>query len=607
PDIIFGAGRTEVSKYHWSTGQVQNVTPIPLRSGQYRADRTEPVMFSPLDPHTLYYAANVLFKTTDGGHSWQTVSPDLSRQNPGTPASVGKLVNPKAGEQRGVIYSLAPSFTNVNTIWAGTDDGQIWITRDGGKNWSNVTPPELTPWSKVTQLEASHFDDQTAYASVSRFRINDLKPYVFRSHDGGKSWDLITTGLPDNAPADTVREDPVRKGLLFCGTETGVYVSFDDGSHWQTLQLNLPHTSMRDLWIHDADLIVATHGRSFWILDDITPLRQLTPEVAGSGVHLFQPAPAYRVRRSTYTDTPLPPDEPAGQNPPNGAIIDYFLAQPASGAVTLEILDAQGKVVRRYASTDKPEPTEEELKKQLIPLYWIRMPQVLSAAAGARRWVWNLHYDTPLATHYSYPISAVPHDTPRVPQGPRALPGQYTVRLTVDGQSYTAPLTVKMDPRVKTPPAGLEQQFQMETRLASMMTQAAEAVLQARSAGEQLHTLTARASGQAKNAITVFENKLNGVLGKSGESSAAATELTLTRVNGDVVSLYGDVDRGDAAPTEAQTNAMAETEGNFASVMQRWNALKNTDLAALNRQLRGSGLPTLQLRTTAADEGGEEE
>ena len=606
-DIVYGAGRTEVSRFHWSTGQVENVTPIPLRDGKYRADRTQPVMFSPLDPHTMYYAANVLFKTTDGGHSWQTISPDLSRQNPGTPASVGKLVNPKAGEQRGVIYSLAPSFKDVNTIWAGTDDGQIWITRDGGKNWSNITPPELTPWSKVTQLEASHFDDQTAYASVSRFRINDLKPYIYRTHDGGKSWQLITTGIPDNAPADTVREDPVRKGLLFAGTETGVYVSFDDGDRWQSLQLNLPHTSMRDLWIHDNDLIVATHGRSFWILDDITPLRQLTPEVAASPVHLYQPAPAYRVRRSTYTDTPLPPDEPAGQNPPNGAIIDYFLAQPASGEATLEILDAQGKVVRRYASTDKPEPTEEELKKQLIPLYWIRMPQVLSAGAGAHRWVWNLHYTTPLATHYSYPISAVPHDTPRVPQGPRALPGQYTVRLTVDGKRYTAPLTVKMDPRVKTPPAGLEQQFQMETRLASMMTQAAEAVLQARSAGEQLHKLTAQASAPAKNAITAFENKLNGVLGKSGESSAAATELTLTRVNSDVASLYGDVGRADAAPTVAYTNAMAETERNFATVMQRWNALKNTDLPALNRHLRSAGLPQIQLRTTAADEAGGEE
>jgi hypothetical protein len=313
------------------------------------------------------------------------------------------------------------------------------------------------------------------------------------------------------------------------------------------------------------------------------------------------------VRRSTYTDTPIPPDEPAGQNPPNGAIIDYYLAQPASGAVTLEILDSQGKVVRRYASSDKPEQTEEQLKKQLIPLYWIRMPRVLSAAAGAHRWVWNLHYTTPVATHYSYPISAVPHATPRVPQGPRAVPGQYTVRLRVDGKSYAAPLTVKMDPRVKTPLTGLEQQFQMEVRLSSMMTQAAEAVLQARSASEQLRKLTAQASGPVKNAVTALDNKLTGVLGKSGESSAAATQVTLTRVNGDVASLYGDVDRADAAPTVAETSALAETERNLSSVMQRWNAIKSTDLPALNRQLRGAGMPEIELRTTAADDAGGEE
>ncbi|HET7892174.1 MAG TPA: glycoside hydrolase, partial [Candidatus Sulfotelmatobacter sp.] len=280
PDVIYGGGRTEVSKFHFSTGQVQNVTPIPLRSPKYRTDRTEPLIFSPVDPHVLYFASNVLFKTTDGGNNWQTISPDLTRENPGVPGSVGTLVPKGADKSRGVIYALAPSFKSTSTLWAGTDDGQLWITRDGGKNWANITPGEVTAWSKVTQISASHFDENTAYASVSRFRINDDHPYIYRTHDGGKSWSLITVGLPDFGPVDTVREDPVRKGLLFAGTENSVWVSFDDGDHWQSLQLNLPHTSMRDLWIHENDLIVATHGRSFWILDDIAPLREASAEIS---------------------------------------------------------------------------------------------------------------------------------------------------------------------------------------------------------------------------------------------------------------------------------------------------------------------------------------
>ncbi|MGB8593701.1 MAG: hypothetical protein WCD40_20145, partial [Candidatus Acidiferrales bacterium] len=321
--------------------------------------------------------------------------------------------------------------------------------------WKDITPRELTAWSKVTQISASHFDDQSAYVSVSRFRVDDLRPYIYRTHDGGKSWQSITNGLPENAPVDTVREDTVRKGLLFAGTESAVWVSFDDGDHWQSLQLNLPHTSMRDLWIHDDDLIVATHGRSFWILDDITPLRQITGAVENSDAYLFKSGMAYRVERDTYTDTPPPPDEPAAQNPPDGAIIDYFLARTASDAVTIEIVDAQGKLARRYSSADAPDVTQTELEKQLIPLYWVRMPKILPTEAGMHRWVWDLHYTTPLSLRKDYPIAAIPHDTPRVPLGPRALPGLYTVKLTVDGQSYTASLTVKMDPRVNTARASL--------------------------------------------------------------------------------------------------------------------------------------------------------
>src|SRR5712691_437378 len=280
PDIIYGAGRNEVSKMSWSTGQVQNVTPIPLRQEPYRVERTEPIAFSPVDPHVLYYAANFLFKTTDGGKNWQTISPDLAQKAPGVPASLGALTakDPDAAKKRGAIYSLALSFRTLNTIWAGTDDGLVWSTRDGGKSWQDITPKDVIPWSKVTQISASHFDDVTAYVSVRRFRIDDLHPYIYRTHNGGRDWQLITADLPENASVDTVREDPVRKGLLFAGTETSVWVSFDDGDHWQSLQLNLPHTSMRDLWVHENDLIVATHGRSFWVLDDIAPLR----EAAGS-------------------------------------------------------------------------------------------------------------------------------------------------------------------------------------------------------------------------------------------------------------------------------------------------------------------------------------
>jgi photosystem II stability/assembly factor-like uncharacterized protein len=594
-DVIYGGGRNEVSKFHWSTGQVQNVTPIPIR-GDYRADRTEPTMFSPVNPHILYYATNVLFKTLDGGNSWQAISSDLARPEPVAPASVGPLLakNPDAAKQRGVIYALAPSFHAVNTIWAGTDDGLIWSTRDGGKNWTNITPPELTPWSKVTQIEASHFNDNTAYASVSRFRIDDLHPYVYRTHNGGKSWQLITNGLPD-APVDTVREDPVRKGLLFAGTETSVWISFDDGDHWQSLQLNLPHTSMRDLWIHEDDLIVATHGRSFWILDDITALRQITDATVGSD-KLFKPAAAYRVQRSTNPDTPVPPDEPLGENPPDGAIIDYYLAKSESG-VTIEILDGRGDVIRHYSSSDQPDQTQAQLAQQIIPLYWIRPFKALSTEAGMHRWVWDLRYARPLAPHYGYPISAVPHNTPRTPQGPLALPGAYTVRLTVGGQSYTAPLTVKIDPRVKTPLAGLHQQFDLQVRLASLLSSSTKSASEARSIREQLKTILSQADGPAKDSIQTFADKVKMIVDGTDKAVPGSKEPTLSRVNGAADTLYGQVDSADAAPTTAQTLAATTAEQDGAVVTKEWDEMKASELPVLNALLRDAHLPELKLES----------
>ena len=608
PDIIYGGGRSEVSKFHWSTGQVQNVTPIPLRSPKFRTNRSEPTMFSPLDPHTLYFASNLLFKTTDGGNSWQTISNDLTRDAPAIPTSVGNLIPKGADKQRGVIYALAPSFKNINTLWAGTDDGLIWQTRDGGKKWNDITPKDLTPWSKVTQISASHFDDDTAYASVSRFRINDQHPYIYRTHDGGKNWKLIAAGLPDFGPVDTVREDSVRQGLLFAGTENSVWVSFDDGDHWQSLQLNLPHTSMRDLWIHNDDLIVATHGRSFWILDDIAPLREVA-KLAANEAHLFTPAPAFRIQRDTNTDTPLPPDEPAAANPPDGVTIDYYLPQATSPSVTLEILDASGQLVRKFSSTDKPESTEEELKKQLIPHYWLRPFRPLPNEAGMHRWVWDLHYPTPDSTRHEYPIAAIPGDTPRYPLGPTALPGTYTARLTADGKTHTAPFIVKMDPRVKTPTAGLEKKFQVESRLASLLSQTSQAVLQAGSIRDPLQKLSQQATGPVRDSVQAFQSKLTSVLGApAGFMAPPANEITLSRVNGQVAVLYGQVWQVDTEPTAAQSDAISATEHDAADVMKRWDALRSTDLPALNRALGGANLPEVKIDSDPhKDEGGMDE
>jgi photosystem II stability/assembly factor-like uncharacterized protein len=595
-EIVFGAGRSEVSKYDMTTGQVQNVTPIPVRSPAYRSDRTEPILFSPLDPHDLYYAANMLFETKDYGKSWQTISPDLTREHSGQPASLKPLAEKDSARRRGAIYAFAASFKTMQTLWAGTDDGYLWVTRDHGANWKNITPPSLTPWSKITQISASHFNDGTAFVSVSRMRVDDLHPYIFRTRDYGATWKSISADLPADSPVDTVREDPIRKGLLFAGTETAVWVSFDDGDHWQPLQFNLPHTSMRDLLIKDNDLIVATHGRSFWVLDDISPLRQLAETKSDAGPVLFKPGMAYRVRRSTYSDTPVPVDEPAGENPPDGAVIDYSLPAQTSGPVTLEILDASGKIVRRYSSTDTPESTLEELSSQLIPLYWIRMPKTLAAMAGMHRWVWDIRYETPTATNYSYPISAVPHDTPRTPQGPLALPGTYTVRLTAGGKTSTAPLTIKIDPRVHATAAELQSLFDAQMKLAALLTKSASASLEVHSAREQLDALGKTAPAALKDTIEALDKQLAGVLSGRAKPAAGEPEPGIDEVAGESAALYEQVGMADAAPTTAQMKAADHAGEEVTEALKRWEHAKESAIPALNRQLEGAHLPTLNLK-----------
>ena len=598
PNLIYGG---KVTVFDRNTGQTRDVSPVVLRTGQYRFNRTAPLIFSTADPHVLYLGSNVLFATRDGGNSWQIVSPDLTREDPGIPATLGPFLeaDPAKGKHRGVIYSIAPSPKDASLIWAGTDDGLIQVTRDGGKAWRNVTPPELTPWSKLAQMDASHFDSTTAYAAVNRFRLDDLHPYIYRTHDGGATWQKIVSGLPDNEPVNTVREDPERKGLLFAGTERSVYVSWDDGDHWQSLKMNLPATSIRDLVVHHDDVVVGTHGRSFWILDNITPLRQFNSAIAKATAHLFAPQTTYRVRRNNNTDTPLPPEEPAGQNPPDGAIIDYWLRTSTSGPVTLEIVDASGKVVRHFSSDDKGKPVDA--REFNVPMYWVRPALTLSAKAGMHRFVWDLTYPAPEVLTRDYPISAIYHDTPLHPLGATVLPGQYNLVLTVGGKGYTQPLTIRMDPRVKTSPEDLRLHFDLDRKIADALHQDFEALQQVRSLRAQLKALSG-APDAIKMTAADLETKAASIEGEEGGARYLSTPegRSLSRLNNGLGAIVGALDTADAAPTTQQVAMFGELEKALAEQLSAWEQVKAKDIPSLNEQLKKAGLPVIDVRKPAS-------
>jgi photosystem II stability/assembly factor-like uncharacterized protein len=452
PNIIYGG---KITKYNKLTGQVQNISPEPVRTGKVRFIRTAPVLFSPVDNKTLFFAGSVIFKTTTGGDTWEQISPDLTRETYDIPESVGIFNTPdlKTMARRGVVYALAPSYQDINTIWAGTDDGLIHITKDGGKHWKNITPSTLTSWSKVSMIDASRFDNNTAYVAVNRIRCDDMTPHIYKTNDGGVTWKKIINGLP-NEPINTVREDAVRKGLLFAGSENAVYFSLDAGENWQSLRLNMPATSIRDLVIKDDDIVIGTHGRSFWILDNITPLRQLKVN-AQKETTLYKPQQAIRVRWNMNTDTPLPPEEPAGENPPDGAVIDYYLNNNAD-EVQLNIFNDKGTLIRSFSNKD----SLYNIPDVNIPLYWIRPQQILSAQQGAHRFLWDMKYN-PLNIPVEYPMTAVIHNTDPVATAPWVMPGNYTVKLTVNNKVYAQSFTVKMDPRVKTPMIQLQKQHDL--------------------------------------------------------------------------------------------------------------------------------------------------
>lgn len=584
PNIIYGG---KISRYDKRTGQTQNISPEVGRSGKYRFIRTAPVLFNPIDKKTLYYAGNVLFKTLDGGNNWQVISPDLTRETYDIPSSVGiyTTADMKTMARRGVIYTVAPSYKDINTIWCGTDDGLIHVTKDGGKTWKNVTPPEVTAWSKVSLMDASHTDVNTVYAAVNRIRCDDMRPHIYKTNDGGKTWKEIVNGLP-NDPINVVREDPERKGLLFAGSERAVYVSFDDGGHWQSLRLNMPATSIRDLVIKDDDLVVGTHGRSFWILDDITPLRQLSASLIGKPSILYKPQNAYRVRWSMYTDTPLPQEEPAGENPPDGAVIDYYLPEKANN-VKLEIFSTgYGKVkvpaeflvsvspshrlIRTYTNQD----TLYRTGAQNIPEYWIRPQQILSGEPGHHRFTWDMRY-TPLNLPPSYPIGAVYKNTAPSPTSPWGMPDIYFVRLTVDGKETTQAFSMKMDPRVKISTADLQKQHDMSLEAYEGRIKCMEILKDIRMFRVKIQSQLTNAENSVANKLTALDKEAAQLEGAQGGFGNATPEPSFSRLNGAFASVFGLLQGADRPPTSQTVAALAEARKQMVELMKKWEILKN--------------------------------
>jgi photosystem II stability/assembly factor-like uncharacterized protein len=572
PNIVYG-GR--IVRFNKKTGQSQNVAPEALRSGKYRILRTMPLLFHPADPTMLLFATNVLWKTTNGGEQWQIISPDLSREQPEVPESPAlrdDFRTPQLANmpRRGVIYAVAPSPREVNTIWAGTDDGLVHVTRDGGATWKNITPPELRAWDKVSQIDAGHFDSQTAYIAINAIRRDNMRPHIFRTHDGGATWRRIVNGLPEMGPVNVVREDWQQPGLLFAGTERAVYFSIDNGAHWQSLRMNMPASSIRDLVIHENDLVIGTHGRSIWILDNFAPLREMA-KAAAAPTYLFAPPPATRVRWNMFSDTPLPPEEPAGQNPPDGAMLDYYLNRNAKN-VTLEIVNDKKETVRRFTSNDKAEVIDTTAIPH--PTYWIRPSQNLSTSSGHHRFIWDLRHEPPPGSEREFPIAAVYHITPSAPVGPFAHPGRYTVRLTADGTVLERPLEVRLDPRVNISAADL--QLQTDHSLAcyngylrlQKIRESIEAALQnpatQRDAKKREALQALRGSGLPGNPDLLY----------SSITAASADKETIVGLQNKFLYLLNALQSADARPTQQTMAGARALEEMMELLSKRWETMK---------------------------------
>jgi hypothetical protein len=595
PDVVYNAGPMgSVVRMSKLTGQVRDISPAPVSFGsKYRFNWTIPMAFSPQDPQLLYLGTQFLLKTTDGGTSWEPVSPELTRVR-------ADEKNPK--QTLGTILTIAPSEVKAGVIWVGTDDGNIQLTKDAGKTWENVTPAAVTTWSTVSIVEASHFDAGTAYTAVDRNNLDDLHPHIFRTHDFGKTWQETVSGIRDMDFVRVVREDPVRKGLLYAGSEEGAYVSFDEGDHWQTLRLNMPVVAIHDLAIEQDDLIAATYGRSFWILDDVTPLRQVNAGLASSGAHLFAPRTAIRVRRDENQDTPLPPEIPAGKNPPAGAILNYFLATNSSSDIQLEICDADGNLVHSYSSAPLPK-SEEEVP--YVAEYWIARPQPLSKTAGMHRFVWNLRYADPQAVHvqsaYNYPIAAIVGATPLPPEGPLVLPGKYEVRLKAGGQTLRQALEVKMDPRVKVARHELESSLELQLKISALLGRNFSGYQQVKDLRARLAEFLKRPKEDPlAAAATALDGKAAALAGEATPGPEQPKTASFMAVNESLTALMALVDGADFAPSEESFAAHRRICRSFNEAASAWQEIKNKDAAAFNELLAKNNLSALPQSPTLA-------
>ncbi len=597
PGVIFGG---VVDRQEFGTEQVQNVSPTLAHAGNFRRTWTLPLVFSPRDPHVLYFSSQILFRTADGGNSWQAISPDLTREDPGVPSNLDPATAadiPK-GKRHGVIYTIAPSPEKDGEIWVGTDDGLIHLTQDEGKNWSNVTPPQLTPWSKVTHIEASHFAAGTAYAAVDRHRLEDLRPYLYRTRDFGKSWQPASNGIPDGSFLNCVREDPLRKGMLYACTEKGVYISFDDGDNWQSLQLNLPVTSVRDLVVHGDDLVIATFGRAFWVMDDITALRQLNAQIVTRDLWLFSPSTAYRVRPGRDQGTELPFDEPQAANPPEGALIEYYLKEKPATPIQIEILDADGKLVRRFSSDDKLNAIDPAGVP--FPMQWVHQAKPLSAEAGMHRFAWDLRYALPPGVR----------DSSWRPRTVLALPGNYTVKLTANGKSTAQPLTVVLDPRLKTSQDALARQFTLAARLSAKLGEVSAAQTQFNLLQKHLEQrIKALASNSGlQKTLADLEKKSEWAASEESDEEFMELGLSLPEKHPEPLSktvsalgmLISYVESADAAPTTDMNTASEAWLSAADESIMRWQVFLKTDLANVNELLQKNSEKPL-----AVIEGGE--